>query len=121
MTSLYQAKIGDGIKQKGIKRRDTFFNTPEEAVSEAFALKEKIDGFYQNEIEWDYDGKITGSSNNLKILKGYFRGDKKSHAFYLQILSIKKTKKFSAVSPIKPSKLTAKDKKALKNAIKWYG
>ncbi|MET3695879.1 hypothetical protein SAMN05877753_102591 [Bacillus oleivorans] len=118
--TIYQAKLGDGIKQKGIKRTDSFFSTPEEAVAEAFALKKKIDGKYDHKIEWDYEGEITGSSSNLKILKGYLHGDRKTHAFYLQIVSFKKSKKHSIVSPIKPSKLSAKDQKALDNAVKWY-
>ena len=118
--TLYQAKLGDGIKQKGLKRTDSFFGTPEEAVSEAFALKKKIDSKYGHKIEWDYKGEITGSLSNLKILKGYLNGDPKTHAFYLQIVSIKKSKSHSITSPLKPSKLSAEDKKALDNAVKWY-
>ncbi|HWO75117.1 MAG TPA: hypothetical protein VNM69_04255 [Bacillus sp. (in: firmicutes)] len=119
-SSLYQAKVGDGIKQKGIKRTDSLFSSPKEAITEAFALKKKIDGQYNHKIEWDYDGEITGTSSNLKILKGYLNGDQESHAFYLQILSIKKSDKHSVISPIQPSQLSAKDQKALDNAVKWY-
>ncbi|MRH42115.1 hypothetical protein GH741_05425 [Aquibacillus halophilus] len=109
---LYQAKIGDGFKKKGLNRRGTFFKTPKEAVSEALALKESIDQTYKNGIEWDYNGKMTGSVKKVKILRGFLNGDRESEPFYLQILTVKKEKS-SAVTPKKPKTVTTKDKKVL--------
>lgn len=107
---LYQAKLGDGFKKKGLNRRGTFFKTPKEAVSEAFQLKEWIDKKYKNKIVWDYNGDMRGSSKKLKILRGFLNGDLKSKPFYLQIVSVTKDGR-SAVSPNHPKKVTAKDKK----------
>ncbi|MDZ5472268.1 hypothetical protein SM124_10965 [Bacillus sp. 31A1R] len=117
---VYQAKAGDGVKKKGLKRSNTFFNTPEEAVSEAMALKEKMDTLYKNEIQWEYNEEITGPLNKMKILKGYLGGDKKSSAFYLQIMSSKLEEEFSVVSPIKPKNMSTSDKKVLKQVKKLF-
>ncbi|MDC3414021.1 hypothetical protein [Terrihalobacillus insolitus] len=120
MTSnLYQAKAGDGFKMTGMKRRNSFFSTPKEAVSEALALKEKMDQRYENGIEWDYNGKMTGSTNKMKILRGYLNGDRESVAFYLQIVTVKNQKeKVSVVSPKKPKTVSSKDKEVLNKVIK---
>ncbi|AIE60022.1 hypothetical protein [Bacillus methanolicus] len=116
---LYQAKAGDGIKKRGIKRSDSFFRTPEEAVSEALGLKERIDKKYKNEIHWDYEGKITGSIKKMKILRGYIDGNRKSHPFYLEILSIEQ-KDVPTVSPLKPKKMSAEDQKVLDNVVRLF-
>jgi hypothetical protein len=116
---LYQAKAGDGIKKKGFKRADSFFRTPEEAVSEALALKERIDKKYKNEIQWVYDGKITGSTKKMKILKGYLDGNLESHPFYLEILSMEQ-KDVPTVSPLKPKKMSAEDRKVLDNVVRLF-
>ncbi|MDC3424111.1 hypothetical protein NC797_06265 [Aquibacillus sp. 3ASR75-11] len=120
MTSnLYQAKAGDGFKMTGMNRRNSFFSTPKEAVSEALALKEKMDKRYENGIEWDYNGKMTGSTNKMKILRGYLNGDRESVAFYLQIVTVKNQKeKVSVVSPKKPKTVSSKDKEVLNKVIK---
>ncbi|WP_456276847.1 hypothetical protein [Bacillus sp. AK128] len=119
MTSMvYQAKAGDGVKEKSLKRPNSFFNTLEEAVSEALALKEKMDSTYKNKIEWDYNSKIQNSKNKLKILKGYLAGDKESKAFYLQINLVELQKEYSVVTPKKPKKMTGKDKKVITNVTK---
>ncbi|WP_186576387.1 hypothetical protein [Aquibacillus kalidii] len=115
---LYQAKIGDGFKKKGLNRRDTFFSTPKDAVSEAFQLKERIDKKYKNKIVWDYDGEMKGSLKKMKILKGFLNGDLESEPFYLQIVSVGEEGK-SAVSPNQPKKVTAKDKKVLNKVIEF--
>lgn len=115
---VYQAKVGDAVKRKWLKRTNSFFNTPKEAVSEALALKEKIDSTYQNEIQWDYNGKITGSTEKMNILKGYLGGDRDSKPFYLQIVTVKPQEKMSSVAPYKPKKLTPEDKKVVTRVIK---
>ena len=120
MTSvLYQAKAGDGFKKKGLKRTNTFFSTPQEAVSEALALKERMDVTYSNKIQWDYNKEITGSSLKMNILRGYLGGDRETKPFYLQILSVEPEKDIDAVSPIIAKKLTAKDKKVVKKVIQF--
>ncbi|MDL4841229.1 hypothetical protein [Aquibacillus rhizosphaerae] len=122
MTSmLYQAKAGDGFKMRGMNRRNSFFKTPKEAVSEALALKEKMDKRYENDIEWDYNGEMTSSANRMKFLKGYLGGDRKSKPFYLQIVTVDNQEDgFSVVSPKKPRTVTAKDKKVLNKVIKLF-
>jgi hypothetical protein len=117
---VYQAQAGDGVKKKRLKRPNSFFNTPEEAVSEALALKEKMDLTYKNEIEWDYKWKMTGSSEKMKILKGYLGGDKETIAFYLQITSLELQDEYKVGTPIKPKKVTAKDKKVMTKVTKLY-
>jgi len=120
MTSvLYQAKAGDGFKKKGLKRTNTFFSTPQEAVSEALALKERMDVTYSNKIQWDYNKEITGSSLKMNILRGYLGGDRETKPFYLQILSVEPEKNIDAVLPIIAKKLTAKDKKVVKKVIQF--
>ncbi|MBM7662700.1 hypothetical protein JOC85_003510 [Bacillus mesophilus] len=115
---VYQAQAGDGFKEKSVKRTNSFFNTLEEAVSEALALKEKMDTTYKNKIEWDYKMKITSSQNKMKILKGYLAGDKKSKAFYLQIKLVELQEEFGVVAPKKPKKISVKDKKVMTNVTK---
>lgn len=107
--TLYQAKAGDGLKKAGMKRANTFFQTPQEAVSEALALKERMDARYKNAIQWDYDGLITGSTKKLKILKGYLGGDRGSSPFYLEISEVPSAKETRHIPPIKPKKMTLKD------------
>lgn len=121
MTNMvYQAQAGDGFKKKGLKRTNSYFNTPQEAIAEALALKEKMDSIYKNEIEWDYNREITGSTEKMKILRGYLGGDKKSKAFYIQILSVKQKEEFNVVTPIKPKNVSSKDKKVMTNVIKLF-
>ncbi|WP_226036870.1 hypothetical protein [Aquibacillus saliphilus] len=116
---LYQAKAGDGFKKEGLNRKNTFFNTPTEAVSEALALKEKMDQRYENEIEWDYSGEMTGPVKKIKILRGYLDGDRKSKPFYLQIVTVEnQTEQLNVVSAKKPKKVTTKDKKVLNKVVK---
>lgn len=117
---VYQARIGDGFRKKGFKRINSYFNTPQEAVSEALALKDKMDSIYENKIEWDYTGEIKGDSENLKILRGYLSGDKKSKPFYLQISTVKPQKGYSIVDPREPKKMTQKYKKVMKNVTKIF-
>jgi hypothetical protein len=112
-SKLYQAKAGDGLRKKGMKRADTFFNTPLEAASEALSIKEKMDAKYQNEIQWDYEAAITGSREKMKILRGYLAGNRKTNPFYLEILSVETSKEVSAVSPLKPKSITNDDQKML--------
>lgn len=111
LVKLYQAKAGDGSKKKGLRRTQSYFMTPEDALSEAFALKEKMDSKYANEIEWDYQGPFTGTSEKMKILKGYLKGNKQSSPFYLEILSVENVEKIKPVSPIKPKSFTKDDQK----------
>ncbi|MFC0472395.1 hypothetical protein ACFFHM_18380 [Halalkalibacter kiskunsagensis] len=121
MTStIYQAKAGDGFKKTGLKRTNSFFNTPREAVSEALALKEQMDLTYDNKIEWDYNGKITGSNKKLNFLRGYLGGDKETKPFYLQIVSVESPKKARKGSPIEAKKLTSNDKKVLKKVVQLF-
>lgn len=117
---LYQAKAGDGFKKKGMKRTDTFFKTPQEAVSEALALKEKMDKTYKNEIHWDYNREISGKTDKLKILKGYLNGDRDTNPFYLEILCVKQLKTISTKSPIKVKKMSKDDKIILKTVVSMY-
>ncbi|MFZ3590746.1 hypothetical protein ACOI1C_16205 [Bacillus sp. DJP31] len=115
MTSVfYQAKAGDGFQKKGLKRTNFFFNTHQEAVSEVLALKERMDDTYKNDIQWDYNGEITGSSSKMKILRGYLGGDLETNPFYLQIVSTEQTDKVKTITPGKPKKLTPKYKKVIK-------
>lgn len=111
--TIYQAKAGDGLKKAGMKRVNSFFSTPQEAVSEALALKERMDTRYKNEIQWDYDGLITGSTKKLKILKGYLGGNRNSSPFYLEISAIQSAEQARLIPPIKPKKMTSKDQKVL--------
>lgn len=117
---LYQAKAGDGFKKKGMKRTDTFFKTAQEAVSEALALKEKMDKTYKNEIHWDYKREISGKTDKLKILKGYLHGDRDTNPFYLEILCVKQLKTISTTSPIKVKKMSKDDKNILKTVVSMY-
>jgi hypothetical protein len=118
---LYQAKAGDGLRKKGLKRADTFFKTPLEAASEALSIKGKLDAKYQNEIQWDYDAAITGSREKAKILRGYLSGDRGTNPFYLEILSVDKPKKgVSAVSPLQPKSITTEDQKVLDNVNQLF-
>ncbi|WP_078380417.1 hypothetical protein [Sutcliffiella halmapala] len=117
--TLYQARAGDGIKKRGLKRADTFFSTPQEAVIEALALKERMDHTYQNEIDWDYKAMLKGSTSKLKILKGYLGGNRESNPFYLEITSTENDK-VKPVSPIKPKNVSKEDKKVEKTVVKFY-
>lgn len=115
--TLYQAKVGDGVNMSTLKRMNTFFETPKDAISEALCLKEKIDTKYNKKIQWDFDGKVTGSNEKIKILKGYLDGDRKSHPFYLEVQSSEQLKDVPTVSPLKGKKsLSAKEKKVIKSA-----
>ncbi|MCM3616005.1 hypothetical protein M3936_00285 [Sutcliffiella horikoshii] len=116
---LFQAKAGDGIKKRGLKRSDTFLETAEDAVSEAFGLKERIDKTYKNNISWDYEESMKGSTTKIKILKGYLNGDKSSNPFYLEISTLEIADK-TAVAPIKPKKISKQDKAIQKNVISFY-
>jgi hypothetical protein len=115
---LYQAKAGDGFTKRGIRRTNSFFSTPKDAVSEALALKEKMDSKYKNEIQWDYQTKLSGKSNKLNILRGYLKGNKDSSPFYLQIVSIE-DQEVNASSPFKPKSYTTKDKDFESRVIKY--
>jgi hypothetical protein len=117
MTEVYyQAKVGDGFQRKGLNRKNSFFNTPKEAVSEAMQLKERMDKKYKKKIVWDYEGEMTGSPKKMKILRGFLDGDRDSEPFYLQIVSVDKDGK-STVDPNEPKKLTLKDKKVLNKVL----
>ncbi len=116
---LFQAKAGDGIKKRGLKRSDTFLGTAEDAVSEALGLKERMDKTYKNNITWDYEELLKGSTTKVKILKGYLDGDKSSNPFYLEISTSENADK-TAVAPIKPKKISKQDKKILKNVVSFY-
>jgi hypothetical protein len=114
---LYQARAGDGVNMSTLKRMNTFFCTPKDAIAEALCLKEKMDAKYNEKIQWDFEGKITGSSEKVKILKGYLDGDRKSHPFYLEVQSSEQLKDVPTVSPLKGKKgLSAKEKKVIKKA-----
>lgn len=117
---LYQAKIGDGFKQRGWNRKNSFFKSPREAVSEALALKEKMDVRYKDEIKWEYNGKVTGTRNKMKFLKGYLGGDTESKPFYLQIVSVKQEDTISPVSPVMPKKITNKDKQVMEKIVNLF-
>ncbi len=115
MTSMfYQAKAGDGFQKKGLKRTNFFFSTAQEAVSEVLALKERMDVTYKNDIQWDYNGEITGSSKKMKILRGYLGGDQDTNPFYLQIVSTEQSTEVKTITPSKPKKLSTKYKKVIK-------
>lgn len=116
---FYQAKAGDGLKKRGLKRSDTFLETAEDAVSEALGLKERMDKTYKNNITWDYEERMKGSTGKVKILKGYLDGDKSSNPFYLEISTLESADKI-AVAPIKPKTISKQDKKVLKNVISFY-
>jgi hypothetical protein len=116
---LYQAKAGDGFKKVGMKRSKSFFSTPQDAVSEAFALKEKMDSQYKNEIQWDYDCSIKGSADKLRILRGYLGGDRETDSFYLEISSIESIDDIQAVSPKKAKSLSTEEKKIVKKVKKY--
>jgi hypothetical protein len=118
IVKLYQAKAGDGSTKKGLRRTQSYFTTPQDAVSEALALKERMDSKYTNEIEWDYKSDFTGTSDKMKILKGYLNGNRESTAFYLEILCSENTEKIKPVSPIKPKSVTKEDKKVLNRVVK---
>ncbi|WML44439.1 hypothetical protein [Neobacillus sp. PS3-40] len=114
---LYQARAGDGVNMSTLKRMNTFFGTPQDAIAEALCLKEKIDAKYNKKVQWDYEAKITGKSEKFKILKGYLDGDRKSHPFYLEVQSSEQLKNVPTVSPMKVKKsLSDKDLKVIKNA-----
>jgi hypothetical protein len=114
---LYQARAGDGVNMSTLKRMNTFFGTPQDAIAEALCLKEKMDAKYNEKIQWDFEGKITGSSEKVKILKGYLDGDRKSHPFYLEVQSSEQLKDVPTVSPLKGKKgLSTKEKKVIKKA-----
>jgi NDP-sugar pyrophosphorylase family protein len=116
----YQAQVADGIRKKGIKRANSFFKTPEEAVEEAFSLKEKLDTRYKNQIKWDYSKKITGTLEKMKILKGYLDGDEDSSAFYLQITTSEIQRNLKLSTPSKPKKFTTNDKKVMTKVAKIF-
>lgn len=118
LIKLYQAKAGDGSKKKGLRRMKSYFSTPEDALSEAFALKEKMDSRYENEIEWDYQGDFTGTPEKMKILRGYLNGNRESTAFYLEILSVENNDGIKPVSPYKPKSVTKDDKKISTRVMK---
>jgi hypothetical protein len=118
IVKLYQAKAGDGQKKKGLRRTESFFTTPNDAVSEAFALKERMDSRYSNEIEWDYQSAFTGTADKMKILKGYLNGNRDSTPFYLEILCVKDSAKIKPVSPIKPKNVTQQDKNIITKVVK---
>jgi hypothetical protein len=118
IVKLYQAKAGDGNKKKGLRRTQSYFTTPQDAVSEALALKERMDSRYKNEIEWDYKTDFSGTSEKMKILKGYLKGNRESTAFYLEILCVENDDKIKPVSPIKPKSVTKEDKKVLNKFVK---
>lgn len=119
-STVYQAQAGDGFRNKRMRRTNSYFNTPEEAVSEALAMKEKMDLTYKNEIEWDYDRKITGSVEKMKILKGYLVDDEGPKVFYLQISSFELQKEYRIVLPKNPQKVSSKDKKVITRVTKLY-
>lgn len=100
----YQAKAGDGINKSTLKRVNTFFSTPQDAITEALYLKEKMDFKYEKHIQWDFDAKITGSMEKIKILKGYLDGDRKTNPFYLEILSSEQKKDIPIATPLKNKK-----------------
>ncbi|MCH1626307.1 hypothetical protein [Fredinandcohnia quinoae] len=116
---FYQAKAGDGVRKKGMRRADTYFSTPEEAASEAISLKARLDNLYENQIQWDYEGQMTGDSKRLKILRGYLGGNRKSNPFYLEILS-SELSKCNPASPIIQKKLTKQDQMVIDNVIKKF-
>ncbi|MBM6617008.1 hypothetical protein [Bacillus suaedaesalsae] len=116
---IYQARAGDGFRKRGLKR-DTYFRSAEDAISEVLALKEKMDSKYNNEIAWDYAGEITGNTAKMKILKGYLGGDKKTDPFFLQIVSIEENDTANVDKPIHPKKISTKDKKVMNKAIKLF-
>jgi hypothetical protein len=118
LVTLYQAKAGDGSKKKGLRRTKSYFSTPEDAILEAFALKEKMDKRYENEIEWDYQGVFTGTAQKMKILKGYLKGNRESTPFYLEIHSIENNEQIKPVSPFQPKSVTKDDKKILTKVMK---
>lgn len=120
LIKLYQAKAGDGSKKKGLRRTKSYFSTPEDALSEAFALKEKMDSRYENEIEWDYQGDFTGTPEKMKILRGYLNGNRESTAFYLEILSVENSEQIKPVSPYKPKSVTKDDKKISTKVMKKF-
>lgn len=120
MTSmLYQAKAGDGFRKKGVRRTNAFFNTLQEAVSEAFALKEKMDVTYKHEIQWDYTKEVTGSTSKMNILKGYLGGNKETKPFYLQIISVNSDETIDTNYSKKTKDLSDKDKKVLKKVVQF--
>lgn len=116
----YQAQVADGLRKKGIKRINSFFKTPEEAVEEAFSLKEKLDSRYKNQIKWDYSKKITGTLEKMKILKGYLGGDEDSNAFYLQITTSEIKRNLKLATPSKPKKVSVNDKKVMSKVTKIF-
>lgn len=118
IVKLYQAKAGDGKKKKGLWRTKSYFTSPNEAVSEALALKERMDSRYSNEIEWDYQSVFTGKADKMKILKGYLNGDRESTPFYLEILCVNHSEKIDAVSPIKPKHISEQDKEIINRVVK---
>lgn len=117
---LYQAKVADGIKKKGLKRMDSFFLTPEEAVSEALSLKERIDRRYGNEIQWDYNAKMTGTKDKLKILRGYLNGNRETNPFYLEIFSSEQKKNKGTIPPIIPSKVSSEDQRVIDHVTQLF-
>ena len=118
---LYQARAGDGVNMSTLKRINTFFGTPQDAIAEALCLKEKIDAKYNKKIQWDYEAKITSKNEKVKILKGYLDGDRKSHPFYLEVQSSEQLKNVPTVSPLKVKKgLSAKELKVVKNAEQLF-
>ncbi|WP_246942956.1 hypothetical protein [Bacillus pinisoli] len=116
-TKVYQAQVGDGVREKSVKRTNSFFNTIEEAVLEAMALKEKMDATYKNNIDWDYTKEITRTANKVKILKGYHAGGE-TKPFYLQIKAVECQDSYSIVIPKKPKKMTVQDEKVLSTVMK---
>ncbi|MFD1737498.1 hypothetical protein ACFSCX_13135 [Bacillus salitolerans] len=120
MTELvYQAKAGDGYLKKGMKRTNTFFMSAQEAVAEALALKEKMDKKYKNEIQWDYNTKLSRSSKTVNILKGYLGGVRETSPFYLQIVCMEQDQDYDISTPIKPKKMNKNDKEVVNKVVKF--
>ncbi|WP_332628818.1 hypothetical protein [Halalkalibacter flavus] len=118
--TVYQAKAGDGFKRTGLKRTNSFFNTPQEAIVEALALKKKMDTIYNNEIEWDYNCKITGSVEKMSFLRGYLGGDRKTKPFYLQIVSFDSKDNTKLSSTTVSKKMNSNDEKIFNKVIKLF-
>lgn len=116
---LYQAKAGDGIKKKSMRRANKYFSTAEEAASEAISLKARLDKLYENEIQWDYESQMTGDNRKLKILRGYLGGNRQTHPFYLEILS-SELSNCNPATPVIQKKMTKQEQMIIDNVIKKF-